>query len=92
VVADNTSAPRFVVGGRIADARSVDLHTMGIVLEKNGVPMSFGAGAPPCSATLPPPWRCSSTTWVNVGRHCPQAAWCFRAESPRQFPCNVATA
>lgn len=45
VVADNTSASRFVVGGRIADARKVDLRTMGIVLEKNGVPVSFGAGA-----------------------------------------------
>ena len=45
VVADNTSASRFVVGGRIADARGVDLRTMGIVLEKNGEPVSFGAGA-----------------------------------------------
>ncbi len=45
VVADNTSASRFVVGGRIASARDVDLRTLGIVLEKNGVPVAFGAGA-----------------------------------------------
>lgn len=45
VVADNTSAARFVVGGRAVDARSVDLRTTGIVLEKNGVPVALGAGA-----------------------------------------------
>jgi len=45
VVADNTSAARFVVGGHAVDARSVDLRTAGIVLEKNGVPVALGAGA-----------------------------------------------
>lgn len=45
VVADNTSASRFVVGGRIASARELDLRTLGIVLEKNGEPVAFGAGA-----------------------------------------------
>ena len=45
VVADNTSASRFVVGGRIAPARDIDLRTLGIVLEKNGEPVAFGAGA-----------------------------------------------
>ena len=45
VVADNTSAARFVVGGHAVDARSVDLRTTGIVLEKNGVPVALGAGA-----------------------------------------------
>ena len=45
VVADNTSASRFVVGGRIAPARELDLRTLGIVLEKNGEPVAFGAGA-----------------------------------------------
>jgi 2-oxo-3-hexenedioate decarboxylase len=45
VVADNTSAARFVVGGRIASARSVDLRTAGVVLEKNGEPVALGAGA-----------------------------------------------
>jgi len=44
-VADNTSAARFVVGGHAVDARSVDLRTTGIVLEKNGVPVALGAGA-----------------------------------------------
>ena len=45
VVADNTSAARFVVGGRAVDARSVDLRTTGIVLEKNGEVVALGAGA-----------------------------------------------
>ena len=45
VVADNTSASRFVIGGRIAPARDIDLRTLGIVLEKNGEPVAFGAGA-----------------------------------------------
>ncbi|MBZ0225055.1 MAG: 2-oxo-3-hexenedioate decarboxylase [Comamonas sp.] len=45
VVADNTSAARFAVGGHAVDARGVDLRTTGIVLEKNGVPVALGAGA-----------------------------------------------
>jgi 2-oxo-3-hexenedioate decarboxylase len=45
VVADNTSAVRFVVGGRPRAAAEVDLRTVGIVLEKNGQPVAFGAGA-----------------------------------------------
>ncbi len=45
VVADNTSAARFVVGGQPMDVGGVDLRTVGIVLEKNGVPVAFGAGA-----------------------------------------------
>jgi 2-oxo-3-hexenedioate decarboxylase len=45
VVADNTSAARFVVGGRALPVGEVDLRTVGIVLEKNGEPVAFGAGA-----------------------------------------------
>jgi 2-oxo-3-hexenedioate decarboxylase len=45
VIADNTSAVRFVVGGRPVAAAEVDLRTVGIVLEKNGAPVAFGAGA-----------------------------------------------
>ncbi len=45
VVADNTSAARFVVGGRPLRPDAVDLRTVGIVLEKNGVPVALGAGA-----------------------------------------------
>ncbi len=45
VVADNTSAVRFVVGGQPMGVSSVDLRTVGIVLEKNGLPVAFGAGA-----------------------------------------------
>jgi 2-oxo-3-hexenedioate decarboxylase len=45
VIADNTSAARFVVGGRPIPVAEVDLRTVGIVLEKNGEPVAFGAGA-----------------------------------------------
>jgi 2-oxo-3-hexenedioate decarboxylase len=45
VVADNTSAARFVIGGRALPADGLDLRTTGIVLEKNGLPVAFGAGA-----------------------------------------------
>jgi 2-oxo-3-hexenedioate decarboxylase len=45
VIADNTSATRFVVGGRAIPVADVDLRTVGIVLEKNGAPVAFGAGA-----------------------------------------------
>ena len=45
VVADNTSAARFVVGGQAARPEQVDLRTVGVVLEKNGQPVALGAGA-----------------------------------------------
>lgn len=45
VVADNTSAARFVVGGQAQRPERVDLRTCGIVLEKNGQPVALGAGA-----------------------------------------------
>jgi 2-oxo-3-hexenedioate decarboxylase len=45
VIADNTSAARFVVGGSARPAAVVDLRTCGVVLEKNGQPVALGAGA-----------------------------------------------
>ncbi|HEY8856544.1 MAG TPA: 2-oxo-3-hexenedioate decarboxylase [Rugosibacter sp.] len=45
VIADNTSAARYVVGGMIKPPSGVDMRTVGIVLEKNGEPVAFGAGA-----------------------------------------------
>jgi 2-oxo-3-hexenedioate decarboxylase len=45
VIADNTSAARFVIGGNPVAVSDVDLRTVGIVLEKNGEPVAFGAGA-----------------------------------------------
>nr|WP_319563698.1 2-oxo-3-hexenedioate decarboxylase [uncultured Rhodoferax sp.] len=45
VVADNTSAARFVVGGQPMSVNDCDLRTVGVVMEKNGVPVAFGAGA-----------------------------------------------
>jgi 2-oxo-3-hexenedioate decarboxylase len=45
VVADNTSAARFVIGGQPMNVEGVDLRTVGIVMEKNGEPVAFGAGA-----------------------------------------------
>jgi 2-oxo-3-hexenedioate decarboxylase len=45
VVADNSSSARFVIGAQTARPGDLDLRTLGIVLEKNGVPIAFGAGA-----------------------------------------------
>ena len=45
VVADNTSAARFVVGGRAMRPDALDLRTLGVVMEKNGQVVSIGAGA-----------------------------------------------
>jgi 2-oxo-3-hexenedioate decarboxylase len=45
VVADNTSAARFVVGGCALRPDQVDLRTLGVVMEKNGQVVSIGAGA-----------------------------------------------
>jgi 2-oxo-3-hexenedioate decarboxylase len=45
VIADNTSAARFVVGSRIRPVDAVDLRSIGIVMEKNGEIVSLGAGA-----------------------------------------------
>ena len=45
VIADNTSASRFVIGGRSRDLDELDLRTLGVVLEKNGEIVSMAAGA-----------------------------------------------
>lgn len=45
VIADNTSASRFVVGGRSRDLDELDLRTLGVVLEKNGEIVTMAAGA-----------------------------------------------
>jgi 2-keto-4-pentenoate hydratase len=44
-VADNASSGMFVLGRRRAPLNELDLRLCGMVLEKNGVPVSFGAGA-----------------------------------------------
>ncbi|WP_137921323.1 2-oxo-3-hexenedioate decarboxylase [Hydrogenophaga sp. 2FB] len=45
VVADNTSASRFVVGSRMRAIDGLDLRTLGVVLEKNGEIVAMAAGA-----------------------------------------------
>ncbi|WP_119157420.1 2-oxo-3-hexenedioate decarboxylase [Caldimonas tepidiphila] len=45
VVADNTSAARFVVGSRMRALDELDLRTLGVVLEKNGQIAAMAAGA-----------------------------------------------
>ncbi|WP_036594193.1 2-oxo-3-hexenedioate decarboxylase [Ottowia thiooxydans] len=45
VIADNTSASRFVIGGRMRDLAELDLRTLGVVLEINGEVVSMAAGA-----------------------------------------------
>lgn len=45
VIADNCSSCRIVLGSRAAAPLALDLRTTGVVLEKNGEPVAFGAGA-----------------------------------------------
>ena len=45
VIADNTSASRFVIGGRSRDLDDLDLRTLGVVLEINGEIKTMAAGA-----------------------------------------------
>ena len=45
VIADNTSASRFITGGRPVSPREVDLKTMGVVVSRNGEVVETGAGA-----------------------------------------------
>lgn len=45
VIADNTSAAKFVTGGRIRSVDELDLRTLGVVVEKNGEVMVTAAGA-----------------------------------------------
>lgn len=45
VIADNTSAAGFVTGSVIGDPAELDLPSLGVVLEKNGVVAETGAGA-----------------------------------------------
>lgn len=45
VVADNTSASRFVAGTRMRSVDELDLRTLGVVMEKNGQIVSMAAGA-----------------------------------------------
>lgn len=44
-VADNASSGLFVLGTRPVPIEAIDLRRCGMVLEKNGQPASFGAGA-----------------------------------------------
>ena len=65
VVADNTSASRFVVGGRAMRPDEVDLRTLGVVMEKNGEVVSLGAGA----AVLGHPAVAVAMLANHLGRH-----------------------
>lgn len=45
VIADNTSAARWITGGIATDVRGLDLANLAIVMEKNGVVVSQAIGA-----------------------------------------------
>lgn len=45
VIADNSSSSRFVLGGRMRSIDDLDLRSLGVVLERNGEPVAFAAGA-----------------------------------------------
>lgn len=64
-VADNASSGVVVVGEQLADPRSLDLVTVGLVMEKNGQVVSTGAGA----AALGSPARCVAWLANTLGRY-----------------------
>lgn len=45
VIADNTSAARYVVGGCNRSAEGIDLKNLGVVMEKNGEAVAMASGA-----------------------------------------------
>jgi 2-oxo-3-hexenedioate decarboxylase len=45
VIADNTSAARYVVGGSAGEAIGLDLKNLGVVMEKNGEVVATASGA-----------------------------------------------
>ena len=45
VIADNTSAARYVVGGVATTARGLDLRLLGVVMERNGELVGTASGA-----------------------------------------------
>lgn len=53
-VADNASAARAVLGGRLTPLAGLDLRLLGVLFHRNGVPIDSGAGA----AVLGNPARC----------------------------------
>lgn len=63
-VADNASCGLFVLGDQAVDPRRVDLATCGMVVEKNGVIISTGAGA----AALGSPVNCVAWLANTLGR------------------------
>lgn len=63
-VADNASAGLFVLGFSMADPRTLDLSTCGMVLEKNGAVESTGSGA----AALGSPVSCVAWLANALGR------------------------
>mgnify|MGYP001313222131 FL=1 len=63
-VADNASCGVFVLGDRVVDVAGVDLHTCGMVLEKNGEVVVTGAGA----ATMGSPLTAMAWLANTLGR------------------------
>ena len=53
-IADNASAGKVVLGGRITPVTAVDLRLVGVLLDRNGVPLESAAGA----AAMGNPARC----------------------------------
>jgi 2-oxopent-4-enoate/cis-2-oxohex-4-enoate hydratase len=64
-VADNASSGLVVISDQVADPRSLDLYTVGMVQEKNGAILSTGAGA----AVLGSPTRCVAWLANAMGRY-----------------------
>jgi len=88
VVADNTSAGRYLVGSAVP-AAGLDLRLLGVVLEHNGEVVATAAGAAalghPAAAVA---WLVRSLAAENEGL---RGTSCCRAGSRRRFRCGRAT-
>ena len=62
-VADNASAGRVVLGGRITPVTAVDLRLVGLLVHRNGIPIESAAGA----AALGSPARCIAWAAGELG-------------------------
>ena len=89
-IADNASAGKVVVGGRITPVSAVDLRLLGVLLYRNGVPIESAAGA----AALGNPARCVHgwrTSWARSAVGCGAATSCSPARCTASYRCARGT-
>jgi len=91
VVADNTSATRFIVGGKATPVTNLDLAALGVVLEKNGR-IEMVAPAPQWLVIRRRPWRCWPIIWQPAVKKFRRARSSCPAASLKPSRCKPVTA